>query len=175
MNTPVAKRYHLVLSAVHMVYRLVNSTYTVKELALRLTRLLCQFVRAAAANIYVLDQDKKHFMFAASFDNQINVLRERPKDLKDLPPEAIRVARGASVFNAHTIALPLIADDYLGAIFVRRAGGDEPFNDFDREMLGVFAEQAVTAIKNLQFHQQHERVILGSITVRRVLNGWVDS
>jgi len=29
------KRYHLVLSAVHMVYRLVNSTYTVKELTLR--------------------------------------------------------------------------------------------------------------------------------------------
>ena len=163
MNTPAAKRYHLVLSAVHMVYRLVNSTYTVKELALRLTRLLCQFIRASSANIYVLDDDKKRFMFAASFDNQINILRERPKDLKDLPPEAMHVARGASVFNARAIGLPLIADDYLGAIFVRRAGGAGPFNDFDREMLGVFAEQAVTAVKNLQFNQQHERVILGSM------------
>ena len=73
------------------------------------------------------------------------------------------VARGASVFNARAIGLPLIADDYLGAIFVQRGTGAPAFDNFDREMLAVFAEQAVTAIKNLQFHEQHEKVILGSI------------
>ncbi len=163
MGTPVAKRYRLVLSAVHMVYRLVNSTYTVKELTLRLTRLLCQFIRASSANIYILDADKKGILFAASYNNQINVLREKPKDLKEVPAQAMHVARGASVFTSDTIGLPLISDDYLGAIFVHRKAGDEAFNDFDREMLSVFAEQAVTAVKNLQFHEQHEKVILGSI------------
>jgi len=38
-----------------------------------------------------------------------------------------------------------------------------PFNDFDYEMLSVFSEQVVTALKNLQLHQEHEKVILGSI------------
>ena len=38
-----------------------------------------------------------------------------------------------------------------------------PFNDFDYEMLSVFAEQVVTAMKNLQLHQEHEKIILGSI------------
>ena len=38
-----------------------------------------------------------------------------------------------------------------------------PFNDFDYEMLSVFSEQVVTAMKNLQLHQEHEKIILGSI------------
>jgi hypothetical protein len=158
-----AKRYRLILSAVHMVYRLVNSTFTVKEFSLRLTRLLCQFVRASSASVYVLDQDKKRLAFAASYDNQINILRETVKELKSLPPQVMDVARGASVMTPQTIGLPLVADDYLGAIFVSRSSGDESFNDFDREMLSVFAEQAVTAIKNLQSHELHEKIILGSI------------
>ena len=68
------KRYHLVLSAVHMVYRLVNSTYTVKELTLRLTRLLCQFIRASSASVYLVHPSKKNVVVCASFDNQINIL-----------------------------------------------------------------------------------------------------
>jgi HD-GYP domain-containing protein (c-di-GMP phosphodiesterase class II) len=57
----------------------------------------------------------------------------------------------------------LVADDYLGAIFVRRGNSEEPFNDFDYEMLSVFSEQVVTAMKNLELHQEHEKIILGSI------------
>lgn len=163
MPNSASKRYRLILSAVHMVYRLVNSTYTVRELTLRLTRLLCQFIHASSAVIYILDPDKKRFSFASSYDNQINILRESPRDLQNLPSEALRVAKGESMISAHTIGLPLIADDYLGAIFITRKPGDDPFNDFDREMLSVFAEQMVTAVKNLQFHEQHEKIILGSI------------
>ena len=99
MSVPAAKRYRLVLSAVHMVYRLVNSTYTVKELTLRLTRLLCQFIRASSASVYVLDDTKKRFIFEARYDNQINILRENAKELRDAPAEAMDVARGSSVFS----------------------------------------------------------------------------
>ena len=163
MNVSASKRYRLVLSAVHMVYRLVNSTYTVKEFSLRLTRLLCQFIQASSASVYVLDEGKKRLAFAASYDNQINILRATPKELRGVPAEAMDVARGASVATPRSIGLPLVADDYLGAIFVSRKAASGPFNEFDREMLSVFAEQAVTAIKNLQTHEQHEKIILGSI------------
>ncbi len=127
-----SKRYRMILSAVHTVYRLVNSTYTVKELSLRLTRLLCQFICASSAHVCILSPDKKRFAFSASFDNQINVLRESPKDLKGLFPQAMNVARGASVLTPSVIGLPLIADDYLGAVFVSRNSADEPFNMYDR-------------------------------------------
>ena len=163
MTISASKRYRLVLSAVHMVYRLVNSTYTVKEFTLRLTRLLCQFIRASSAGVYILDEDKKRIMLEASYNNQINIWRDRANDLKNVPAEVISVTRGDSVFTPVCIGLPLVADDYLGAIFVHRAAGDAPFDASDREMLSVFAEQAVTAVKNLQFHEQHEQVILGSI------------
>ena len=54
-SSTLTKKYKAVLSAVHMVYRLINSTYNVKELSLRLTRLLCQFIRASSATIYIID------------------------------------------------------------------------------------------------------------------------
>jgi HD-GYP domain-containing protein (c-di-GMP phosphodiesterase class II) len=158
-----AKRYHLVLSAVHMVYRLVNSTYTVKELTLRLTRLLCQFIRASSASVYLVHPVKKNVVTCASFDNQINIWKDKPRDLKDVGEDVLAVTRGASVLKDDCIGLPLVADDYLGAIFVRRGASERPFNDFDYEMLSVFSEQVVTAMKNLQLHQEHEKIILGSI------------
>lgn len=157
------KRYHLVLSAVHMVYRLVNSTYTVKELTLRLTRLLCQFIKASSASVYLVHPVKKNVIICASFDNQINIWLDRPRDLKDVTEDVLAVTRGASVLKEDCIGLPLVADDYLGAIFVRRGASEGSFNDFDCEMLSVFAEQVVTAMKNLQLHQEHEKIILGSI------------
>ena len=157
------KRYHLVLSAVHMVYRLVNSTYTVKELTLRLTRLLCQFIKASSASVYLVHPIKKNIIVAASYDNQINIWREKPGELKEVGEDVLSVTRGASVLKDDCIGLPLIADDYLGAIFVRRGSDEGAFNDFDYEMLSVFSEQVVTALKNLQLHQEHEKVILGSI------------
>ena len=164
INTiPSAKRYRLILSAVHMVYRLVNSTFSVAELTLRLTRLLCQFIHASSASVYLIDPIKKNINLIASFDNQINILLQKPKELKGIPAEVIGVTQGASVLQDHILGLPLISDDYIGAIFIRRAKTDEPFVEFDKQMLSVFAEQVVTAIKNLQFHHQQEQIILGSI------------
>ena len=162
-SPPASKRYRLILSAVHMVYRLVNSTYTVEEFTLRLTRLLCQFVHASSASIYLVDPVKKNVVMVASFDNQINILRNKAKELKDISSQVMDVTRGVSVFESSIVGLPLISDDYMGALFICRNKSDEAFNEFDRQMLSVFAEQAVTAIKNLQFHQQQEKIILGSI------------
>lgn len=170
-NIPASKKYRLVLSAVHMVYRLVNSTFSVGELTLRLTRLLCQFIHASSASVYLVDPDKKNIYMIASFDNQINILRQKPSELKGIPEEVIRVTKGASVIERHVIGLPLITDDYIGAIFIRRSGEDDAFSEFDRQMLSVFAEQVVTAIKNLQFRHQQEKIVLGSIkTIGNLIN-----
>src|SRR5271155_2007147 len=92
-----SKRYHLVLSAVHMVYRLVNSTYTVKELTLRLTRLLCQFIRASSASVYLVHPVKKNVVTCASYDNQINIWLDKTRDLKNVPEDVLSVIRGSSV------------------------------------------------------------------------------
>lgn len=160
---PASKRYRMVLSAVHMVYRLVNSTYNVRELTLRMTRLLCQFIKASSASLYLLDPGKKKIVLVAIFNNQINILLDKKSELARITPAEKKVAEGYPLIEKRLIGLPLIADDNMGAIFIERRNTEPPFTDFDREMLSVFAEQSVTAIKKLQLMEAQQKTILGSI------------
>ena len=159
-----AKKYKMVLSAVHMVYRLVNSTYNVKELSLRLTRLLCQFIQAKSSTIYLIDPKTNRVVLIAIFDNQINILIDKKKRISQhVGEQEKRVISGYAVFEKHTIGLPLVADDNFGAIFVHREKNDPAFTDSDKEILSVVTEQSVTAIKNLELYESQQKVILGSI------------
>ena len=157
------KKYKLVLSAVHMVYRLVNATFNVKELSLRLTRLLCQFIHASSSSVYILDPVKKRIVLIAVFDNKINMMIDKKKELAEVPEEETRVTSGISIFEKWRLGVPLVADDNVDAIIIRRKRNEKPFNTIDREMVTVFAEQAVTAIKNLQLYESQQTVILSSI------------
>ena len=152
-----------ILSAVHMVYRLVNSTYNVNELCLRLTRLVCQFIKANYASLMLLDSSKKKVVLNAIFNNKINILQDKRIDTKQLSPKERRITEGYVVFEKHLIGLPLVADDILGAILVRRKRSQKSFQTFDKVMLSVFAEQSVTAIKNLHLYEQQQKTILSSI------------
>jgi len=147
-----------------MVYRLVNSTYNVKELSLRLTRLLCQFIRASSSTIYIIDPHTKKIILIATFDNKINILLEKKKDIAQHVTEQERqVTRGYTIFEKHLIGLPLVADDNVGAVFIRRTGKEPAFTDSDKDILSVVVEQSVTAIRNLQLSEAQQKVILGSI------------
>ncbi len=162
-SSTLTKKYKLILSAVHMIYRLVNSTYNVEELALRLTRLLCQFIKADSSSIYILDPQKKKIILVAVFNNKINILVNKKKDLAKIPAREREVTKGHAVFEKHLIGLPLVADENVGAVFIRREKKEPAFSDFDREMLSVVVEQSVTAIKNIQLYEEQQKVILGSI------------
>jgi HD-GYP domain-containing protein (c-di-GMP phosphodiesterase class II) len=158
------KKYKMVLSAVHMVYRLVNSTYNVKELSLRLTRLLCQFICASSSTIYIVDPETKKIVLVAIFDNKINILLDKKKDIAQHgSKEERRVTKGYAIFEDHLVGLPLVADDNVGAVFIRRKKNEPPFTDSDKEILSVVAEQSVTAIRNLQLYESQQKIILGSI------------
>ena len=147
-----------------MVYRLINSTYNVKELSLRLTRLLCQFIRAGSATIYIIEPKTKKVILIAIFDNMINILVDKKKAIaQHIGEQEKKVIDGYTIFEKHLIALPLVADDNFGAVFIRRGKKEKAFNDSDREILSVVTELSVTAIKNLQLHEAQQKVILGSI------------
>ena len=161
-STPT-KKYRLILSAVHMVYRLVNSTYHLEELTLRLTRLLCQFIKASSSTIYLLDPQTKKVTLIAIFNNKINILKTKKKDVEQITEQERRVTQGYVIFEKHVIGLPLVADDNLGAIFIHRKKSEISFTDFDKEMLSVVAEQAVTAIRNIQLYEEQQKIILASI------------
>lgn len=157
------KKYKQILSAVHMVYRLVNSTYNDEELVLRLTRLLCQFIKADTSTIYLLDENKKKVILKASFNNKINILAKKKSELNKITAKEKKVLHGYAIFEKNVLGLPLIADDNVGGIIVKRKRSDPAFTEFDKDMLSVVVEQSVTAIKNLQLYQQQQKVVLGSI------------
>lgn len=157
------RKYKQILSAVHMVYRLVNSTYNVQELILRLTRLLCQFIKADSSAIYILGSKKGKVKFKAIFNNKFNILISKQKLLSDVTSKERKVLNGFAVFEDKLIGIPLVAEDNIGAIFIKRKKTDAAFNEFDKDMLSVVVEQSVTAIKNLQLYEEQQKVILGSI------------
>ena len=146
-----------------MVYRLVNSTYNVRELSLRLTRLLCHFIKARSASLIILDPVKKKMILVAIFNNKINILLNKRKDLMRISQRERRVTEGYAIYEKRMLGLPLVADDNVGALFVQRGRNDPPFNVFDRTMMSVFSEQSVTAIKNLQLYEQQQQIILSSM------------
>ncbi len=157
------ERYRRVVSAIHMVYRLVNSTYNVKELLLRLTRLVCQVVSADSASVYLLDSSHKKIMFIASYNGRINFLFDKKKDLAQIPQERKDVALGNTFIQKRLIGIPLVADDNVGAIFIERNRNSSPFGPFDKELFTLMAEQVVTAIRNLQLYEEQQKIIMGSI------------
>jgi HD-GYP domain-containing protein (c-di-GMP phosphodiesterase class II) len=165
----LTKKYKQILSAVHIVYRLVNSTPNLKELSLRLTRLLCQFVRANSASIYLLGPDRKKLALIASFNNQINFIVTSKTDLAKISEKELAVTQGASIFEDRLMGLPLVTDECIGAIIIKRKTSESAFDDYDREMFSIFAEQSVTAIRNLQYSEQQQRIILESMKLIRTM------
>jgi len=162
-NLSAKERYKRVIAAVHMVYRLVNSTYSTKELLIRLTRIICQLVGASSSCVHVLDNHGKKLKLIAVFNGKINILYEKKTDLDKASRDERRVVKGDTIIRERFIGLPLVSDENIGAIFMRRKPHDRPFEDFDREVLAVLSEQVVTAVKNLQMHELQQKVILDSI------------
>ncbi len=58
-STPTLK-YKILISSVHSIYRLVNSTFELKDLIPRLARLICQIFSARYCLILIIDPTKKY-------------------------------------------------------------------------------------------------------------------
>ncbi len=159
-SSNLTKRYKQIISAVHIVYRLVNSTPNLKELSLRLTRLLCQFVHASSASIYLLGPDRRQLSSIAIFNNEINILIANRRQLNKVSAKELSVTQGHSFFESRLMGMPLVTDECIGAFIIKRKAAEPAFDEFDREMFTIFAEQSVTAIRNLQFSEQQQKIIL---------------
>ena len=162
-NISSKEKYKRVIAAVHMVYRLVNSTFSTKELLIRLTRIICQLVGASSSCVHVLDDKGKHLKLIAVFNGKINILYERKADLAKATKDERSVVQGATIVRDRFIGLPLVSEENIGAIFMRRRPTQKPFEDFDREVLTVLAEEVVIAVRNLQLQELQQKVILDSI------------
>jgi putative nucleotidyltransferase with HDIG domain len=147
---------------VHSLYRLINSTFELHELIARLSRLICQIFDARSCLIILLDSTKKHSLYKCLVSRGKKYIDD--KRIKITNPLEKRIIRNvSSVRRERLLALPLICDDAVGLIVLRRSKTDSSFDKFESEVLGTLAEQATIGIKNLQLYEEQQKIVLGSI------------
>ncbi len=160
-STPT-KKYRFLISAVHSIYRLLNSTYEVNELISRMGRLFCQFFNAHYCLIVLLDPGKKYSLLKCTIDDNKKLLVYKRTKISGRIEEKI-VKYSTAVCQNNLLGIPLIAEDLMGYTIIKRNNNRRPFDLFDQEMLMTMAEQAVIGIKNMQLYEEQQRIVFGSI------------
>ena len=160
-STPT-KKYRFLISAVHSIYRLLNSTYEVNELISRMGRLFCQFFNARYCLIVLLDSSKKYSIIRCTInDNRKLVVYKKTKISGKIEEKIIKTA--SAIRKGSILGVPLIAEDLMGFAIIKRVKLSRSFDLFDQEMLMTMAEQAVVGIKNMQLYEEQQRIVIGSI------------
>jgi len=159
---PHTKKYRILISAVHSVYRLINSTYGLKDLVIRLARLICQIFHAHYCMVILLDPTGQYSLLKCVASSKRTYTVDKKIKISDR--FAKRIIRTISSIKEHKIiGIPLVCEDIIGIIIVKRIRSDLYFEKFDQDMLMVIGEQAVVGIRNLQLYEEQHKLVLGSI------------
>lgn len=156
------QRYKQLLSCIHSLYRLLNSTFNQRDLISRLARLICQTLGCGYCSIVLLDPNKKLAGLRCVVSKRKKlVLQEKVRVINRIEK---RVMRSSSVLlRRNILAVPLIAEDIIGMIAVHQENKDKTFNHWEQEILMTIAQQAIIGIKNIQLYEEQQRIILGSL------------
>lgn len=156
------KRYKSLITSIHSIYRLVNSTYELKDLISRLSRLICQIFDAQYCLISLLDPTRKYSLLKCLISNRKKYIIDKKERVSNRIEKRI-LKKLSSIRKGNLLAIPLISEDILGFIIIKRNKNGAPFETFDQEMLMTLVEQAIIGIKNLQLYDEQQKIVLGSI------------
>ena len=156
------KKYKLLVSAIHNIYRLVNSTFDVKNLIIRLTKLTCQILDANYCTILLLDPTKRYSVFKCVVNDKKRYTIDKKTRVSNRIEKRI-IKTFTSIRQNSVLGLPLVCEDVVGVIVIKRNKGKQPFDKFDQELLTTIIEQAIIGIKNLQLYEDQQKIVLGSI------------
>jgi putative nucleotidyltransferase with HDIG domain len=156
------KKYKNLISAIHSIYRLVNSTFETKDLITRLSRLVCQIFDVRYCLILLLDTTQKCSLFKCLISGKKKYTVDKKKKIIDTIEKRI-IKTTTAVMQDRLLGLPLVCEDIMGLVIIKRNRGDAPFDKFDQKMLMTVMEQAVIGIKNLQLYEEQQKIVLGSI------------
>jgi HD-GYP domain-containing protein (c-di-GMP phosphodiesterase class II) len=151
------------MSAVHGIYRLGNSTFELKDMVARLSRLICQIFDGRYCLIVLLDSTKKfstHKCVVSGKKKQI-LIDKKKRITNRIEKKIIRTF--SAVRSKYLLGIPLVSEDIMGLIIVKRSVSDAPFDKDDQDILMTMAEQAMIGIKNLQLYEEQQKLLFGSI------------
>ncbi|MEK7329106.1 MAG: HD domain-containing phosphohydrolase, partial [Chloroflexota bacterium] len=162
----LTKKYKSLISSLHSIYRLINTTYDLADLSSRLSKLLSQIFKSNACTIALLDNPKKQTAIKCSIVNNKRFVTNKKIPIKNALEHRI-VSTGSAIKKDCLLATPLINDDVIGFIMIKRnkkaCKKEGAFDYFDLETLMTLAGQIVMAIKNIQLYTEQEKMVMGTI------------
>ncbi|MFH1888903.1 MAG: HD domain-containing phosphohydrolase [Candidatus Omnitrophota bacterium] len=156
------KKYKALISAIHAIYRLVSSTFELKDLVIRLDRLICQIFNSQYCLIALLDTAKHHYLFRCLATGRKRCVLDKKAGISNGIEKRI-IKKLTVVREERLLGIPLISEDISGMIVIKRDAKGEPFDKFDQEMLMTLGEQAIIGLRTLQLYEEQQKIILGSI------------
>ncbi len=156
------KEYRSLSSAIHSVFRLVTTTYELKELISRLAKLISQILDAQQSVVLLLDSTKKHSIFRCHISGRKKYIFDKKTKITNRIEKKI-LKTLSCLQQERLLVMPLICEDIMGMIIIKRAKNKPSFGRFDSEILMTLAEQAIIGIRNLELYEEQERIVLGSI------------
>ncbi len=125
-------------------------------------RLFCQFFDAQYCSVVLLDSSRKYSSIQCTIKDNKKILVNKKSKITGRAGQFI-LKKSSALRRGNLLGIPLICEDVLGFIIIRRAESKNSFDIFDQEMLMTMAEQAVIGIKNLQLYEEQQRIVFGSI------------
>ena len=125
-------------------------------------RLFCQFFNAQYCLIVLLEPGKKFSTIKCLIKDNKKLIVDRRLRVNGRVETRI-VKSSSAVRKGNLLGVPIICEDVLGLIIIKRVKVNQPFDKFDQEMLMNMAEQAVIGIKNLQLYEEQQKIVFGSI------------
>ena len=156
------KRYNTLFSSIHSLFRVMNSTFDINNLLLRLAKLICQVLNANCCLIVLLEASKKYSTSRCLFSlRKKYTIDKKFKIVNKLEKKIIETY--SSVLNDRLLGIPIISEDLIGILIVRRENIGARFDAIDRRMLMIIAEQVAMGIRNLQLYEEQQKIVLGAI------------
>ena len=156
------RKYKTVISSYHSIFRLVNSTYELKDLVSRLSRLICQIFNARSCQIMLLDPSKRYSILKCIAGEKTKCIIDKRIKITNRIEKRI-LKRLVTIRKVNVLGIPLISEDVIGVIVMWRGKNRPHFDIFDQELLTTLVEQVIIGIKNLQLYEEQQRIVLGSI------------
>ena len=129
---------------------------------MRLARLICQMFNTKYCLILLLDATKKYSVLKCLVSNEKRYIIDKKTKISNGIEKRVTKTL-SSVRRPGLLAAPLICEDIMGVIVIKRKKNAAPFDKFDQDMLMTVIEQATIGIKNLQLYEEQQKLVFGSI------------
>lgn len=156
------KKYRRLISAIHSIYRLLSSTFELRDFLMRFTRLIAQIFSAPYCMVLLLDASTKYSVFRCIVSGKKKFVSEaRKKITSALEKKIINTAQ--TIKKKRFLAVPIICEDIMGIIVLGLDKKEAAVGKLDDELLLTITQQAIIGIKNLQLYEEQQKIVLGSI------------